>query len=196
MKLHTLKVLLVLSIFPATQVFGAPAPLKPPVKPKASSPAKPPAKPAAPLSVEGVYVGTITMSRSSTKEPLIQLPIVFSLQFTDNDIATNPDEPFAVKKVIAGSFLIDDEAGPFPLTLSDFEVNRAHFNLQYNKMSALGSPSSAVSLRFECDRHTDGSCSGTVVSAQNSKFGTFTMHKSSRNASVLTPQKLTIGTKS
>jgi hypothetical protein len=133
------------------------------------------------------------MRQNDAKSEKIQLPIVFSLKLTDDDVPTNPDEPFAAKKRIAGAFLLDDEAGPFPLTLSDFEINRGHFNLQYNKLSTTGTPSPSVSLRFECDRRADGSCTGNVTSAQNGDFATFTMHRSSKNSQVLTAKPKYVG---
>jgi hypothetical protein len=182
-----------LSSLVALEGFGSSS--LPPTAPTKTIPKKPVAKKPivkkpAPKSIDatnisGVYEGTMTMTRAKASDPLIVLPLVFALQMTNVQVAPDVDEPLQIKNQIDGSFLIDQEAGPFFFTKSDFEINTGRFILQYNRISTIGSPSTTTALQFECDRQGDGSCSGTVTSADNLQFATFSVKQTSNSVDAL-----------
>jgi hypothetical protein len=100
------------------------------------------------------------------------------LKVTDNEGPADTNEPYAFKKIVQGSFIVDSEAGPYVLGSSDWDLNRAKLKLTYNKTSSSGSLSSVASLLIQCDRQLDGSCIGTAT-ALGIDIGSFSMVKRS-----------------
>lgn len=126
------------------------------------------------FTLEGIYDGTMTLTDGSKRT----IPLQFSLTITDEFVDAPPDSPFSYQKVIHGSFIADDEGGPFPFANIRYDLTTGKIDFRYNRPNSSVTPTSPFNLRFIGRVQQNKTIAGRVVSGVKGQIGTFTLNRS------------------
>ncbi len=117
--------------------------------------------------ITGIYEGNMHLTDGGVER---DIPLAVSLQLTDETIIL----PSGTEYIIEGSFVVDEEGGPFSFAsiTYDFENNRLDLKYRRDKSSP---NSSASSFRLVGELDGDGGISGKVFTNTLGKIGDFSI---------------------
>jgi len=129
---------------------------------------------------DGIYDGIIDVYPTKDFPAGRKVPITISLKRSKIEMPPiNSDNIFQYETKIEGSFVLDQEAGPFFFASSEYDPLSGNLTLLYARVGSTGAPSSIPNLTFECVRKIDPdtkkvTCSGELTSLKGA-VGKFTL---------------------
>ncbi len=124
------------------------------------------------VSIEGIYHGSMKLNDGTDRT----IPMQISLTITDEFVDAPIDSPFTYQKVIHGSFVVDDEGGPFPFSQVQYDITTGKIDLRYNRPNSSVTPTSPFSLRYT-GHIKKGQMQGRVLSGIKGQIGSFNLGK-------------------
>jgi len=115
--------------------------------------------------LSGVYVGSMHLVDGKERN----IPLSVALTLTDETIST----PSGLAYVIDGSFVVDDEGGPYTFTRVSYDIDNNRIDMKYSRPRMDPSTVSPASLRLVGQLNGDGSISGKVSSGIYGPIGDF-----------------------
>lgn len=128
------------------------------------------------ITISGVYVGSMHLVDGSERD----IPLAVALVLTDETTST----PNGLEYVIDGSFVVDDEGGPYTFTKVSYDIDNNRFDMKYARERL--DPTALATFRLIGGFDGDNGITGRVTGIYG-PIGTFVVKRS--NSVVTLPFK-------